>query len=667
MAEKTTIETIKEIFDDTRDPVRKIMERMWYRNILYYIGEQWIEWHVSLNSFRRIPMHPYIPTPVSNIIRDYVRSTKALILNKEFTVKVWPNSNELEDREAAVTGEKLLRWMDDDDEDFKEEKEKLIIWMLLTGTGLMRTIPIVDHSSFGIDKSGKINKKADVVCESVLPFNVYVDPLGDSLSKKRWVGIRSLKAKEWIEDAFNVEIEPEGDERAVNYQQRLMKLVANVSPWKSAGLESQMLDFKAEDLVVFKEVEFAPTKKYPKGRYVAAVGDKVLIDAKNLPIPPEDGKWYYTLEDFHYSYVPGRFWSDAGVNDIISPQNSINQIDQALELNRKGLGRPLVLLEGGIDIKRVSKWGQALLVLSYDRNLFQRPIIESGTPLPDQVLKERDIHKTSAQDAAGDPKHVLRGQAPTSGASGILVDILRESAEQGHLPDLMRFYRSMKKVYRKRLILAKNIMTSRRMIKISGKGTDIEIVAFKGSDLRNNTDVRLELDSGISTTRAGQSKMIMDLIPTGLFGDLTMDPETRQDILRRIGLAGFKHKTNVDVERAEQENLKIMNDTIEGIFIAMPTEEGGEEKVVNDDPLFKYDDHAIHYEVHRRFILSKEFKTLPERATVVLIAHTDLHHKLMMAQMQQAMMAEQEAEEAGGGQGGRAAEQPPPTGGITTP
>ena len=180
------------------------------------------------------------------------------------------------------------------------------------------------------------------------------------------------------------------------------------------------------------------------------------------------------------------------------------------------------------------------------------------------------------------------------------------------------------------------------MIKIEGKGSDIRIMAFKASDLRNNTDVRLELDSGASSTQAGQTQMITNLIQTGMFGDLTQDQDTKQEILRRLGLGGFETKTSIDVERAEEENMRVLvakekdtGEKIAGIFLSMTDPKTKEQVVVNEDPYFKFDDHAIHYEIHRKFILSKEFKTLPMKAQTIMIAHNDIHHQLMMQQIQQ--------------------------------
>jgi len=640
MAEEKPIEKIvEEIFDDNLDITRKIMERIWFRNILYYIGEQYIEWVVSLNTFRRKVTDPFLPTPVSNIIRDYVRSMKAMILNKDFSIRVWPNSNEQADREASLLGENLLKWMDsENDEEFKDEKEKVSLWMILTGVGFMRTFPMLDRGEFGLDTNGNIIKSGEVVSENILPFNIVTDDLGDSLSKKRYVGIKSLKPKEWVEDTFKKIVNAEDNERIISYQQRLMKLVGEVSPWKGSGLESQMINMKMKDLVVFKEVEFQPTPKKPNGKYVVMVGDQRLLDSDSLPIPPENGKWDYTLTDFHYNYVPGRFWSDAGINDLISPQNIINSIDQDCEINRKGLGEPWVLVPGNINLKRLDKMGSRLKAIEYDglTSGGQKPEINNGTPLPQQFLEQRIIQKEVAQDAAGDPKNILRGKSPTSKASGIMVDILRETAEQSHTPDIGRFYRSLKRTYRKRLILAKNLFTEKRIMKIAGKGKDIRIVAFRASDLRNNTDVRLELDSGLSSTKAGQTQMILNLIQSGMFGDLNVDPETRQELLRRLGLAGFRDKINVDVERAEEENMRIMTKKVDNIYV-MAIDEEGQQQTYNEDPLFKYDNHSVHYETHRRFALSKEFKELPEQTRTITIAHIDCHAVEMQKEIQKQM------------------------------
>lgn len=665
--EKPIIDVVNDLFDEHLNPVRQIMERIWFRNILYYLGEQWINWLVSLNTFRRKPSHPFIPTPVSNIIRDYIRSMKAMILNKRMSTRVWPNSTEEEDRQAAELAENLLNWMDtENDGEFLDEKEKVTLWMGLTGTGFMRDFPMLDRGEFGIDKDGKIVKSGEVVSQAIMPFNVHVPDLGDSLRSKKCVGIKSLKEREWVEDTFKVKVVGPSEAEAVNYQHRLMKMIGNVSPWKGSGLESQFMHIKTEDYVIFKEVEFKPTPKHREGRYIIAVGKETIREHDRLPIPVEKGKWDYTLTDFHYNYCPGRFWSDSGVDDLISPQNIINEIDQALILNRKGLGRPLVLTPSDVNMKRISDWGQSILAIQYDAMLSggKEPKIERGVSLPVQVLEERGIQREVAQDSAGDPKNILKGKAPTAKASGIMVDILRETAEQAHTPDVDRFYRSLARSYKKRLILAQVLYTEERMIKAKGKGNEVKVIAFKAADLRNNTDVRLELDSTMSTTKAGQTQTILQMGQYGFFGDLqTTDPETRQEILRRAGLAGFRHKTSVDVDRAQVENMTIINGKEIDQIQILSTEDGKPQMAVVDER-FRYDDHPTHFEVHRRKILSPEFATLPESTRTVFLAHNDAH-AFKIEENRQAMMEEMQMIEAAAGEekGGPEGEGAPPGGG----
>lgn len=667
------VQEVDGFFNTDLDISTQMLERITYRNILYYMGEQWMDWAKTEGIFRRTFRRKKfeLPTPVCNIIRDYVRSMKAVILNKDFEVTVWPNSEDQEDVDAAKMGETLLTDMDStNDEEFLDEKEKCAMWLILAGTAFMRTFPEMDRGQWFMDANGMTVKTGEVVAENIPLFNVAVDPAGDALNRKRWVGIKSLKPREWVEDTFKVKLSTDESEKAINYQKRLSKLVANVSPWKGSGLET-MSDVD-DDLVIFKEVEYKPDEQFRDGRYVAVCCGETLFAHERMPIPVENGKWEYSLTDFHYYYVPGRFWSDAGVNDLISPQNTINQIDRALEINRKSLGRPMVMMPGDVKFERLTSYGQQLLILKYDALLAAgaRPEIKQGTPLPSQFLDERNIHRAAAQDAAGDPKNVMRGKAPSAQSSGVMVDSLREAAEQGHSPDIMRFYRSLKRVYRKRLILAKNLYTEERMIKASGKGKGVQVRAFVGSNLRDNTDVRLELSSGISSTKSGQVQVFLKLIEAGLFSpEPVIEPEFREELLRRMGLSGFADKTNADIIRAQGENSMIANidedgyktTTLEtpdgiveipyipGVFLTMGDPGGGEPMVLSDDPIFKYDNHSIHFGAHRDFIVSAEFSALPDEAQQILIHHTDIHKMMIEAQMQeqvqkQAMIEEQMGE-----------------------
>ena len=620
--------TIDTFFDDRLDTTRTMIEQIISRNLLYYLGEQYLEYLPSTGQFRRRMQSTYLPTPVSNEIREYVRSIKAMLMNQKMVPRVWPNTDEKEDVQASDAGQNLLVSMDQNqDARFFDEKEKLCILLCLSGTTFMRTYADVDGGLWLPDGS----KTGDVAAECVLPFNVRVDTLGDSLEKKRWVGIQTLKDKEWVEDTFKVKISNKDENKTqIDYQRYLAKLVANVSPWKGRPMVVQNID-DDDDLIMFREVEFKPTPAIPQGLYVVCCGGKIIKQVDRMPIKATKEGWYYSLTDFHYNYVPGRFWSDPGVSDLISPQNIINEIDQALAVNRKGIGRPKIITPGDIGLKKIAIGGHGFIALSYNPIMGQKPEFKEGTPLPVQVLEERRLQKEQMQDASGDPKNVLRGQQPSANASGVLTDSLRETAERGRYPDLERFNRSLTRVYKKRLLVAQEVYTEERLVKTLGKGNKVKITRFKASDLKGNSDVRLELDSGLIQTKSGQAQMMLQMIQNGFFKEGEIPPTTRQEIMQRLGMTTFTDETNNDVDRAEQENTSVASGELT-VMLCEPNKLTGEDDVLVYDPFFKYDNHATHYETHRKFVISPEFKELPRRYQTVLIEHADLHKKMIQDQ-----------------------------------
>jgi hypothetical protein len=609
-------------------------------------GEQWIEYIRSTKTFQRRLLKPTETTPVSNDIREYVRTIKALLLNQKLVPKILPNTEDQEDKDAAKLGADLLKWMQRiNDGQLADEREMCAICTVLLGTTFMRVYPNLDEGPILRDPQGKTLRGGEVWTEHVHPFQVRLDFMGTRLRDKRWIGLQTLKPREWVEDTYKTKLKGQDSTTTLDYQARLMKLVGQVSRWKGDGIDTSMLDTDMDDKVIFREVEFKPSKRYPEGRYVVVCRDEVLGDYPRMPILSENGMWFYSFTDFHYNYVPGRFWSDSGVDDLISPQNTINEIDKALEENRRTIGRPRLLMPGEVSLQRLSDRGESFLILKYDgaKSGGLRPEFQQGTPLNEQTLMERDVKKRQIQDSSGDPKNILKGQPPSAQSSGVQVDILRETAERGHYPDTDRYNRAMERVEKKRLLVAKELYTDERIIKITGSGNAVRVLKFKSSDLRGNTDVILELDSGVSTTRTGQTQALMTMAGQGLLGDVVNDADLRQELKTRMGVSGFTGKESVDVNRAEAENSASQVGKFDEMFIPDAQATGGalgpDSPVINNDPFFKYDNHPIHFEVHRRWILSPEFKTIPMQSQVLFMSHNDAHNMLVQAAAMQAQLA----------------------------
>jgi len=662
-----------QIFKQDADYSQTIREVTWFRNILFFLGEQWISWYAEQNTFgSRFKLNLYEPTPVSNKIRDHVRSMKALILNKKYAARIWPNSDTQNDKDAAKLGSMALSSLDNENcNEVEDVKELIAMWMVLTGNGFARTYANMDNGIYFTDAAGTVQSKGEVTIENIIPFGIVVPSLGVLLDQKRFVGIKCLKEKEWVEDTHEVLLSAESENTLkVEYEKQLMTLVANVSPWKGRSLEQGTLaEMDSAKLVLYQEVEYRPTKKFPKGRYAAVADGQVLENKAEMPIKVgKNGEWFYTVTDFKYNHTPGSFWATSGIDDLISPQKSINEIDKDLSANRQSLGRPFVLTPAALVLKRQSLAGQSFLALQYEATQAYgvKPEVHKGTPYPEQILKERTLNIENIQDAAGDPKNILRGQAPSGQASGIMVDILRESAELGHTPDIERFFRSWNRVKKKQLIVAKDTISDTRLIKMAGEGNEVIVKTFKGAALRDNTDVRMELDSGVSTTRAGQNQFIMKLIEQGFFGVISEKPKVQYELLRRFGISWVPNETSVHEDRAGRENsmcsqakegdIKIeFEDSdnpvalLKGLFYSRYNEQKQEVEVLMNDEYFRFDNDQVHYDSHTALILSAEFQTWSIPNQMLLIGHNDMHYYQMEAVKQQEALALMQMQGGGAG------------------
>jgi hypothetical protein len=54
MDQDKTKEIIRNLFDYQKNLTQQILQRIWFRNILYYMGEQWFEWAKSEAVFKRM-------------------------------------------------------------------------------------------------------------------------------------------------------------------------------------------------------------------------------------------------------------------------------------------------------------------------------------------------------------------------------------------------------------------------------------------------------------------------------------------------------------------------------------------------------------------------------------------------------------------------------------
>lgn len=657
-AESWLIKDVNDTFDDNLNPAIMQLHQEWYECILYYLGEQWIQWDKG-GGLRKVEKADWIPSPVDNVIQTAVEVAVSNMHSAKFFPRVRPNSNLPDDFFAARVGEKLSQNMDEDFQ-FWLEVDWVYTWSAMTGTGFMvhdvlkmpnrrvvLPVPQGDRRISGALMDDEIDygseyedygTDVEVDVRHLNPFWVRVSDLSVDLSVKRceWWGWQEIVSLDWIRENYPDKskwVTSESIEQtSVRYQAKLAELVGSSSTriiTSSHGTRGSLYG-KLDRHCIIKRKEWRPTLDYPRGRCVIVASNVLLYDGP-LPISDDEGVAEYSGVDYHYRRVTGRFWSKGIIKDILSPQDRINGIDAQVVLNRKTCINPQKLIPLGSGIK--SWTGEPGLEVKWDptQTMGHEPKIIPGVPLAPQIWNERVGMVESVKESSGS-EDILKGRAPQGVRAGIALDMLEEKAASRHLHRDNRMKLSLSRTYKLRLILAHLHYTVPKMLKSVGEDNTWEVTQFVNSQLRGNTDIVLEPDSGIARTAAGRTYLMTQLLSSGLI-DIT-NPIERSEVFRRLGMHGFKTTVSKDVDRAHRENQLMAT---------------GQGTLFDQESVFRIDDHHIHIALHTDYMKQSNFLELPQEVQEEFISHVASHIEEVM-KAQSEMPSVPMPPQAGGGQ-----------------
>jgi hypothetical protein len=134
-----------------------------------------------------------------------------------------------------------------------------------------------------------------------------------------------------------------------------------------------------------------------------------------------------------------------------------------------------------------------------------------------------------------------------------------------------------------------------RMIKVSGRDNEYEVIAFKGADLRNNTDVSVKRQSSMPDSRLDREAEIMNRYQAGLYGD-PQDPEVRREVLNMLDDVPKDPdygEVKLDEMYAGWENKVLANSDIDQVLVNA------------------YDNHQVHLKKHGMFRKSMDAPRVP--------------------------------------------------------
>jgi hypothetical protein len=192
-----------------------------------------------------------------------------------------------------------------------------------------------------------------------------------------------------------------------------------------------------------------------------------------------------------------------------------------------------------------------------------------------------------------------------------------------------------------------NYWNEERLIRVTGMESFLEARRWKGSDLRGNTDVRVQSGSALPQSKAARQALLTEFMQYGW-----IDPASGLEVLELNGLDKIVEDFLVDKRQAQRENMKLMDidpEIVKGLN-GPPVGPDGQPVIGEDgspvDPLTgqphqpqpampvnSWDNHAVHIQVHNQFRKSQQFELLDPAIKQEFELHVQLHQMATMQGM----------------------------------
>lgn len=512
---------------------RQYVERQWYINMAFYCSKQ----NVSTLPFSNgssptmgirlyVPPAPYYRArPVFNRIRPIVRKELAKLTAQKPSATVVPSTSEDRDLYAAQAAEQI--W----DSTYRDKKLKKlfrssVFWSLVTGNGFIK-----QYWDAGAKSPG--NPDGDICFENVTPFNLFVpDLLAEDIESQPYVIHIQTRTPTWVKLNFGLDVSPDTMEATDILNDSFLNLIG------AGGLR--------KNTVLIYEVWVKPGQVnfMPKGGTFTIIGSNLVQYVEGNP---------YVHQQYPFTHIPsmptGRFYADSVVMDLISVQREYNRTRGQIIENKNRMGAiKLLAQEGSIDASKITtEPGQVILF----KMGYPAPTVVPPTPLPAYIVQELDRLNMEFDDISGQ-HDVSKGQAPPGVTAATAISFLQEQDESMLSSSFQAIEEAFEKIAFQTLCYVKQYWTQPRMVKVAGSDAQFSVLAFRGSDIADNTDIRIEAGSALPTSKAGKQALLMDLMSQGF-----IPPEKGLELMDIGGVQRLYDQLRVDTSQATRENMKM--------------------------------------------------------------------------------------------------------------
>lgn len=600
---------------------RTSIERQWYINLSFYYGRQNVSWIKTAtasnpNSFRLdTPKAPaWRVRHIVNKIRPTIRTELAKLTAQKPRSFVIPASNDDADIFAAQAGEQVYDSFYRR-KDLKQELRDALFWTVICGDGFIKDW----WDEEAVDKDS--DQLGDVIIQAETPFHVLVpDFLEKNLENQPFLIHASAKSEEWVK---------------TNYGKLLKDRKININTSSRPDiLDSSFLNLVQankvdKNQVLCLEVWVKPGghKAFPNGGMFTVLGDTLV---QMMP------QWPYEHKDYpfsKFSHVPtGKFYSDSVVTDLVPLQREYNRtVSQIIESKNRMAKPQLIAPRGSVEPSKITtEPGQVILYTPG----FTPPQPLPLQAIPPYVINELERIQRDMDDISGQHE-VTKGRVPPGVTAATAISYLQEQDDSKLSHTVDSIESGIEKIATHILSHVVQFWDTERIIKVVGNDGSFDALCLQASDLRGNTDIKVEAGSALPVSKAAKQAFVMDLMKFGW-----VPPDKGLEVLEIGGITKLYDELQTDRRQAQRENLRLQRvqetpppvDPMSGQPVVDP--QTGQPAVAPlQVPVNNWDNHMVHIATHDKFRKSQAFEVMSDFIKAQFEQHVNIHKAMLPPMM----------------------------------
>jgi len=413
--------------------------------------------------------------------------------------------------------------------DYEWDREKMRIKL---PQSLLPTL-IAGTAIFFLSWDGKDGKFGNVKSQLIDPFNFYPDPLAYSMESAEYVIYATYKHFNQLKRKYPTkasaitgaqvkysELVQDRDKHAVKQNNQVLVLEMWCKDYTTVEEEFE------EEGVYKKKV----SSKYPKGRVITTAPELNLV-LEDKPNPYKHGKFPFTLmKDYD---VPFEFWGRGDVEQLISPQKYVNELNNQITDNAKNTGNMQWIIDNNAGIAKGTLVNRPGLIVRKNPGTEVRR--DAPPPMPAYINEKIQEWKTDIQTISG-VHETLAGERAPGVQAGNAIMALQEASQTRIRLKVKMMEEGLSELATLWYEMIQQFWKLDRFVRVVNEDGGYDLSQIKTDDLDNDYDIKVTAGSTMPSNKSAKLDLMIRLAQT--MGEDGLPMVDRKSVLQFVDMAG---------------------------------------------------------------------------------------------------------------------------------